>query len=245
MLNAEIKTDVLAKFINAVSILDDKCRLNVNGNELSINVTDPSNVCMANVKLEKEAFETYEANDLMIGLDLNVIIKILKNLKGAKILSLEYDKEENGLNLLSDQLDFSVTLLPLDSIRETTKIPDMVYNAELTVDSNNLKQAIKLVAKTDDSLNIEVDRKEGLKLKAKNKDSNMVYKVALDDLIDCKTQDKITSEYDLDYLSRISNIINGKIKLKMGTDYPISICSIISKDVGAVEYLLAPIIRDV
>jgi len=247
MLKAEIKTGILTKFIDAVTILTDNCRLRANGDGLSIEVIDPTKICMVKARLEKEEFEMFKSDDLTIGLDLSMIIKMLKTLKGSDILSLEYNEEEDELKLLTNRLDFSPSLLPLDSIEVIKEIPSMMYSAEFIIKADDLKQAFKLSTKMGSPLEtrIIVNGEDGLMIKTKYGGSDLTYKVDLDNLKDWRIYDRVISSYSLSYLSEISNIVNGDVKIKMGTDYPISISSRISKDIGAIEYVLAPRIIEV
>ena len=71
MFKARIKADSLKEFIGTVGSLVDEAKLNVNEDGIQIKAVDPSHVAMIETNLVKSAFDSYEAKEMEMGLDID------------------------------------------------------------------------------------------------------------------------------------------------------------------------------
>ena len=69
--SALASVDTLQDTLDPVSALVDECKIRLNEDGLSIRAVDPANVGMVDMSLAKSAFESYEADGGVIGVNLD------------------------------------------------------------------------------------------------------------------------------------------------------------------------------
>ena len=69
MLKARISAEYLKEFIGTVSALVDEAKLSVAEGEMTVKAVDPSHVAMIEARLDKAAFDSYEAAEAELGID--------------------------------------------------------------------------------------------------------------------------------------------------------------------------------
>ena len=71
MFKAELRSDALKGLINVISTLIDEVKFTISPEGISLKAVDPAHVAMVEVNLGKAAFESYEADDTEIGIDID------------------------------------------------------------------------------------------------------------------------------------------------------------------------------
>ena len=97
MFKARIKADNLKEFIGTVGSLVDEAKLNINEDGIQIKAVDPSHVAMIETNLAKSAFDSYEAKDMEMGLDIDKFKNVLTVAGKDDMVELEKDNELNRL----------------------------------------------------------------------------------------------------------------------------------------------------
>ncbi|OTE98882.1 DNA polymerase sliding clamp, partial [Halorubrum sp. SD612] len=124
MFKAIVGASTFQDALDSVSVLVDECKIRLNEEELSIRAVDPANVGMVDLTLEAAAFESYEADGGVIGVNLARLEDIAGMANSGDLIHLELDEETRKLHIEIDGLSYTLALIDPDSIRQEPDIPD-------------------------------------------------------------------------------------------------------------------------
>jgi len=120
MFKAIVGASTLQDALDSVSVLVDECKIRLNDEELSIRAVDPANVGMVDLTLEAAAFESYEADGGVIGVNLARLEDIAGMANSGDLIHLELNEETRKLHIEIDGLSYtsrSSTPTPSDRSR--------------------------------------------------------------------------------------------------------------------------------
>ena len=83
MFKALIGAEKLKDSIESISTLVDEARFRLTPQGLSVKAVDPANVAMVSFELSKDAFESFEATEGELGIDLTKLIGVLEMAGGV------------------------------------------------------------------------------------------------------------------------------------------------------------------
>ena len=104
MFKAIVSADTLTDALDSVSVLVDECKIRLNSEELSIRAVDPANVGMVDLSLDAAAFESYEADGGVIGVNLGRLEDIAGMANSGDLIQLELNEETRKLHIQIDGL---------------------------------------------------------------------------------------------------------------------------------------------
>ena len=78
MFKAVIKSEILKGLVGVISTLIDEVKFTIDKEGMSLKAVDPAHVAMVDLKINADAFESYEAEETEIGLDLDKVKEVLK-----------------------------------------------------------------------------------------------------------------------------------------------------------------------
>ena len=139
MFKAIVSADTLKTTLDSVSVLVDECKIHLEEDGLEIRAVDPANVGMVDLSLSADAFESYEADGGLIGVNLSRLEDIAGMADAGQLVSLELDEETRKLHIQIDGLEYTLTLIDPDSIRQEPDIPDLDLAAEGDADDVHLE----------------------------------------------------------------------------------------------------------
>ena len=99
MFKAVINADVFKDAIEAVSTLVDEAKFKLTKEGISVRAVDPANVAMVAFDLNAKAFETFEASDSEIGVDLIRLMDILGMTSKDDKIELNLNEETRKLEI--------------------------------------------------------------------------------------------------------------------------------------------------
>ena len=239
MLRAKVQAEALKSIIDTTSILVDETKFRISPDGIYLTAVDPAHVGMIDLKLKKEAFEEYEAENIELGIDLDKIKSIMNLTSPKDIVSLTYGKGDKRLTVRINNLTRRISLLDTSGMTDS-KIPSLELPAKIVVNTNELAKGIKASEAISDHIIISADT-ENFELVAEG-DTDIVNltlpKESLT-LLECK--EKVKSLFSLDYFSDMVKVIKSEeVMLYLGTDYPIKLEFDIAEGNGKTTYLLAP-----
>jgi proliferating cell nuclear antigen len=226
---------LLSKAIDLISELVVEVRLKVGEFGISITAIDPANVAMVNFKLPKSAFTQFEADEEVLGVNLEDLKRILKRAGPGSSLILE--TKEGVLDIkIQDRVkrNFSLGLIEIDG--EEKEMPNLEFVAKIELNSVDFVASIEDCQVVGDACSFSVeDGKFVIEAKGVNSArSEFSGDEAKIEAENCK------SRYSLEYLSKF---IKGaklceKVNLKFANDHPMRL----ELKPGQVElnFILAP-----
>ncbi len=239
MLQLKVKSEVLKDIVNVLSTLLNEAKLTVSPEGLSVKAVDPAHVSMVEMDIKTDAFETYEASDMSIGLDILKLKNILKLSKAGDIIDMHHDEEHNTLVFKLSNVTRRMALVDTSSMSDT-KSPNLDHPAQVVVNSEELVRGIKAAEDVGTFITLTVTP-DFFELKSTGDSDSVDLMVPKDSLIELICVDSLESMFSLDYFSKmVKSASSEAVTLKVGADFPVKIEFDVAGGSGHVVYLLAP-----
>lgn len=244
-------------FQNIKNITENMC-VYFEKERLFIQTMDGSRVSILEVIIPSSWFDFYDCNGTKIGLNTNIIHKILSCKDKTQTLHLEYlenDSDKLYVNMMNEMEDskqkvyeryFEVPLIEFDE--ELMEIPPVEYDAEITIPSSNFSTLIHQLKGFGDVLNIQCDEENIQFISKSTENGSMRVEVPIEDLLGFSIveNETLNVSFGLQYLNTICayNKLSKNVVLKIHKEYPLEIEYIFDENGGCIKYLLAPKIME-
>ena len=241
MFKAVINAEVFKDAIEAVSTLVDEAKFKLTKDGISVRAVDPANVAMVAFDLNAKAFETFEASDSEIGVDLVRLMDILGMASKDDKIELNLNEETRKLEIRTGGLAYTLSLLDPTSIRKEPKVPNLELPAKITLNGTELKRAVKAAEKVSDHMALGVKDKTFF-VEAEGDLDKVRLEIPQSSLVSLQATGDVRSLFSLDYLNDLSKSLGKaeRVSIDLGTDYPVKFTFNIAGGNGTVTYLLAP-----
>ncbi|WP_435066290.1 DNA polymerase sliding clamp [Halobaculum sp. EA56] len=245
MFKAIVSASTLRDALDSVSVLVDECKIRLEEDELAIRAVDPANVGMVDLALEAAAFESYEADGGVIGVNLNRLEDIAGMANSGDLIQLELDEETRKLHIQIDGLSYTLALIDPDSIRQEPDIPDLDLPAEIVLEGAQLDRGITAADMVSDHIRLRVDEaEEAFFIEAEGDTDDVDLRLDREDLIDLQAG-PADSLFSLDYLKDMNKAIpkDAEVRVELGEEFPVKLHYEFGEGLGQVTYMLAPRIQ--
>ncbi|MXR40185.1 DNA polymerase sliding clamp [Halobaculum sp. WSA2] len=245
MFKAIVSASTLRDALDSVSVLVDECKIRLNEDELAIRAVDPANVGMVDLTLEAAAFESYEADGGVIGVNLNRLEDIAGMADSGDLIQLELDEETRKLHIHIEGLSYTLALIDPDSIRQEPDIPDLDLPAEIVVEGAQIARGITAADMVSDHIRLRVDEaEEAFFIEAEGDTDDVDLRLDREDLIDLQAG-PADSLFSLDYLKDMNKAIpkDAEVRVELGEEFPVKLHYEFGEGMGQVTYMLAPRIQ--
>ncbi|KTG08161.1 DNA polymerase [Haloprofundus marisrubri] len=245
MFQAIVSASTLRDALDSVSVLVDECKIRLNEDELAIRAVDPANVGMVDLTLDAAAFESYEADGGVIGVNLSRLEDIAGMANTGDLVHLELDEETRKLHIQIEGLSYTLALIDPDSIRQEPDIPDLDLPATIVVEGTHLDRGIKAADMVSDHIGLRVDEAdETFHIEAEGDTDDVDLELGRDDLIDLSAG-PADSLFSLDYLKDMNKAIpsDAEVTVELGEEFPVKLHYEFGEGMGHVTYMLAPRIQ--
>jgi proliferating cell nuclear antigen len=241
MFKAVINAEVFKDAIETVSTLVDEAKFRLTKDGMTARAVDPANVAMVAFSLNAKAFETFEATDGEIGVDLTRLMDILGMASKEDKIELSLNEETRKMEIRTGTLAYTLSLLDPGSIRKEPKVPNLDLPAKIVLNGNELKRAVKAAEKVSDHMALGVSGKTFF-IEAEGDLDKVRLEIPETSLISIEAKNDVRSLFSLDYLSDLSKSLGKSehVIIDLGSDYPVKFSFNIAGGNGSVTYLLAP-----
>jgi proliferating cell nuclear antigen len=241
MFKAAINAEVFKDAIEAVSTLVDEAKFRLTKDGISARAVDPANVAMVAFDLNAKAFDTFDATDGEIGIDLVRFMDILGMASKGDKLELNLNEETRKLEIRTGGLAYTLSLLDPSSIRKEPKVPSLDLPAKIVVNGTELRRAVKAAEKVSDHMALGVVGKT-FYVEAEGDLDKVRLDIPETSLVSITATSNVRSLFSLDYLNDIVKSLGKaeQVSIDLGTDYPVKFTFSIAGGNGTVVYLLAP-----
>ena len=245
MFNAIVSADTLRATLDSVSVLVDECKIHLTDEGIEIRAVDPANVGMVDLRLDATAFESYETDGGIIGVNLSRLEEFASMADSGQLINLELDEETRKLHVQIDGLEGTLALIDPDSIRQEPDLPDLDLPATVVLEGRDIDRAVTAADMVSDhiALGVETDD-EVFYVDAEGDTDDVHFELGRDDLIDLVAGDA-HSLFSLDYLKDMNKAIpkDAEIEMELGEEFPVKMHFDIAEGDGTVTYMLAPRIQ--
>jgi proliferating cell nuclear antigen len=240
MFKAEIKSDRLKDSIEILSVMIDEAKFKLTPLGISASAVDPANVAMVSFDLAKDAFDSYEATEGELGIDLKKLNGVMEMANKDDNIELELDETAHKLVVRMRGLAYTMSLLDPTSIRKEPKVPALELPARIVIRGEDIKRAVKAGEKVSDYMSMGV-RGNVFFMEAEGDTDKVLVEMTKDKLIDIKPAEA-KALFSLDYLSDMSKTAGkaSEVTLNIGNDYPIKVAFLFAEGHGHAEYMMAP-----
>ncbi|MFP3872317.1 MAG: DNA polymerase sliding clamp [Candidatus Natronoplasma sp.] len=240
MLNAEINSDVLKDLVEIVGTIVDEVKINLTEDGLSLKAVDPAHVAMVDLSLDKDAFESYEANETELGLNLKKMEQFLKLAEAGEIVSMKHDEEENRLVMGVTNITQKMALLDTAGMTDPN-VPSLDLPLSLKVKGKYVLNGVKASENISDHISITANT-DGFEILSEEDEDMVRLTLGEDELEELNANEEVRSLFALDYFSNMIKCVSKDtiLDIELGADYPIKIEFTFADDNGNVRYLLAP-----
>ena len=245
MFSAIVDAGTLREALDSVSVLVDECKIHLDEEGIGIRAVDPANVGMVDLELSGDAFESYEADGGLIGVNLSRLEDIARMADADALVSLSLDEETRRLHIQTDGLEYTLALIDPDSIRQEPDLPDLDLPAEIVLEGRDIDRAVKAADMVSDHIALGVNEDEdSFYVDAEGDTDDVHFELSRDDLISL-TSGPAHSLFSLDYLKDMNRAIpnDGEVTVELGEEFPVKIHFEIAEGNGHVTYMLAPRIQ--
>ncbi|WP_436925744.1 DNA polymerase sliding clamp [Halosimplex amylolyticum] len=245
MFNAIVSADTLRTTLDSVSVLVDECKIHLEEDGLEIRAVDPANVGMVDLALSASAFESYETDGGVIGVNLSRLEDIAGMADADQLVHLELDEETRKLHIAIDGLEYTLALIDPDSIRQEPDLPDLDLAAEIVIEGRDIDRAVTAADMVSDHIALGVNEAdEYFYVDAEGDTDDVHLELTREDLIDL-TAGTAHSLFSLDYLKDMNKAIpkDAEVRMELGEEFPVKMHFDIAEGEGQVTFMLAPRIQ--
>jgi proliferating cell nuclear antigen len=245
MFKAIVDAETLQSALDSVSVLVDECKIHLEEDGISIRAVDPANVGMVDLVLDRDAFESYETDGGIIGVNLSRLEDIAKMVESGQLVDLELDEQTRKLHIHTDGLEYTLALIDPDSIRQEPDIPDLDLPAKIVLEGRDIDRAVRAADMVSDHIALGVDGDENyFYVDAEGDTDDVHFELVEEDLISLRAGDA-RSLFSLDYLKDMNRAIpkDAEVTIDLGEEYPVKLHFEIAEGMGHVTYMLAPRIQ--
>ena len=245
MFKAIVRAERLQSTLGSVGVLVDECKIHLDEGGIEIRAVDPANVGMVDLTLEAEAFESYEADGGLIGVNLVRLQDIAGMADSGQLVELELDEETRKLHISIDGLEYTLALIDPESIREEPDLPDLDLSSTIVIEGRDIDRAVTAADMVSDHIELGVNEADELfYVKAEGDTDDVHLELDTEDLIDL-VAGEASSLFSLDYLQDMNKAIpkDAEVTMELGEEFPVKLHFDIAEGEGSVTYMLAPRIQ--
>jgi len=248
MFEAIIAKSELESFTNPLSTLVDECKLNLGEDGLAVKAVDPANVAMVGCDLDAGAFESYEADGGVIGINLSRFEDVVGMADSGDLVYLELDEETRKLHIQIEGMEYTLALIDPDSIRAERELPDLDLPATIVLEGRDINRGVKASDMVSDHIRLRVGETDAgddaFVIEAQGDTDDVIVELARDDLIDLTVGDA-SSLFSLDYLKDMDKAIDAdaEVTVELGEEFPVKLFHEIAEGQGSCQYMLSPRIQ--
>jgi len=248
MFRSEINAGLLKSSVDTVSVLVDECKVRLDEEGLSIKAVDPANVGMVEMDIPADSFESYDADDELLGLNLVRFQDITGMANKGDTVVMELDEETRKLLIRIDGLRYTLSLIDPDSIHQEPNVPDLDLPGNVILPGREIRRGVKAAGMVSDHMAFGVsDEEDSFYMSAEGDTDDVRVDLRGDDVIELETGGETAqSLFSLDYLDSMAKAIpnDAQVEVEVGDDYPVKMNFEVSGGEAKVTYLLAPRIEN-
>ncbi|WP_436901143.1 DNA polymerase sliding clamp [Halovenus halobia] len=245
MFKAIVRAERLQSTLDSVGVLVDECKIHLDDGGIEIRAVDPANVGMVDLSLDASAFESYEADGGLIGVNLVRLQDIAGMADSGQLVELELDEETRKLHISIDGLEYTLALIDPESIREEPDLPDLDLSSTIVIEGRDIDRAVTAADMVSDHIELGVDETdEVFYVEAEGDTDDVHLELDGEDLIDL-VAGEASSLFSLDYLQDMNKAIpkDTEVTMELGEEFPVKLHFDIAEGEGEVTYMLAPRIQ--
>lgn len=249
------EADFFKKIIDSLKGLVDEVTFECSIEGMTLQAMDVSHISLVAINLPADSFQSYSCSEpTKLSFNIDTLAKIFKSISPKDTLTIKSDPDtsiELHLNSPNDDKSTVFRLQLIDTQYEPVSIPDHIYGAKLTINSNALNQLIRSLSDLDDSTTVRCT--EG-QIRFISNDSAVeatttfimgITPDKLEDEVDVDVTEDCKVSYALRYLKAFSaaSSLSTRVTLSFSPHYPLLVEYPLGTG-GYVRFYLSPKIEE-
>jgi proliferating cell nuclear antigen len=241
MMNITARQDTIRIIVDILSTLVEEARFNFNADNLEIRVVDPSHVAMIRMEIDKSAFESWEVDETVLGLELSKLSKLVSLAGTGDLLEINFDEGFGRVNINVGEIERVIRPLDRQNMQEP-RVPDLDVTTLACLSGAKFARALKAADQVGDLVTFSLDQnKFNVNVSGESDSVSVTYEAG--ELQELVCDNPVKSQYSLQYLlplaKRIESTVDS-ITVRFGENYPLRLEFDIADGQGKVVYFLAP-----
>jgi DNA polymerase III sliding clamp (beta) subunit (PCNA family) len=242
MFKAKIKASILKSIADIAGAMADEFILKSTPKEIEMTVVNLADTGLVHMKLGKDAFVEYGADEREFGIGLGVLSPVMKLATAGDDIGLEYDEKSGQMIVTIGNIVRKMTIIDPEHIKHRQMNLIELPGIATLKDPNEFLKGIRAAADVSDDVSIGVD-KDGFLLYAEGNIDNVFLKIPKEQLASLTADKKYVSKFKNDALYPIMRLMAGEVTIWSGKDKPIRAIFGFADGKGICTFLLAPIIE--
>jgi len=220
---------IFKEVVNTIASILNEGLFEINEDGLKFRGIDASNVCLIDLKVDKEAFSEFEANESeKIKIKLDSLKDALKKAKKTDTIILETDDKRSKLKVtLKGSIKRTFTIPLINDEGEEVPEPELKdFKVSIEIDSKTLKDAIETIETVSENTIFEATE-DSFILSGNDDLEEAIVEIdkTSEPLITYNIEEPSKAMYGNDYLKKIikASKIAPSTKIKFATEYPLVI----------------------
>lgn len=242
--------------LDPVLTLVDEAKLHISENGIHIKAVDPANVGMVEMELDSDEFEELETDDLVLGVNLTRFMSQIQDIDDEPVgdeeqtLHIELDEKTRKVAVWGTpgSMEFTMSLIDPESIRQEPDIPDMELPGYAEIMSSYFNHAMKTADKYSEHITFGMDGENGSFFMTADGDTDDFNATLDSDHHSLQALDpaSVSSIYSLDYFDDIRKGVPDDISVEMelGEEFPTRLHFEYLGGNASVAYTIAPRIEE-
>lgn len=239
MFSADLKSDTLKGIVNIISTLIDEVKFTITPEGMTLKAVDAAHVAMIEMEIDKCAFESYDAENCEIGLDLDKVKGVLKLASAGDIIRMEQDDTHGRLVFKVGNITRRMNLVDTSTMSDP-KVPQLSLTAKISLSVDELQKGIRAADTISDHITLRAG--QGYFELSCEGDTDSVSLRLEGESVKVDTDSDVCSMFPLDYFSNITKAIPSgtMVGVELDNDYPVKLVFALADGNARVNYLLAP-----
>lgn len=213
------------------SAICEDVNINISKDRMFIQGMDPAHVCLFELTLEKDWFETFEMGkkeeSLVFGVKLKIFSKVLNCWKDDQTITIDNVREDKWrIQFSSESIEKTFEMSLFDFDHELLEIPEVEYDVDTTIKSNLIQELVSEMGEFGEIVEIKCDD-ENIHFTTKQNISETQVENKLNveefESYSIIEDGNVCSDYSLQYLQSIVQFsrISKEVELNISNDYPL------------------------
>ncbi len=232
---------VFKNLFEVISKMVDEVSLEFNSEEMKVSAMDPANVALLQVRFPRDSFTEYTIEEPgSIGINVSVILKLLKRVKRGDRLDIDADDENVNLTVVGI-VERKYSLKNLEVMPPEIPEASLTFNTSILMLVDPLREALKDIEITGDQVTFE-SSDDTIKVYASGeKKYEMTLTRDSEAIIELSIKESSKSNYSVDYLLNTLSLVKvaDTVRIEYSSNMPLKL-EFDTPGGGKVNYLLAP-----
>lgn len=242
-----IDAGTIQTWVDTLLSIVDEARINFSEDEIYVEAVDPGNVAMIAQTVTPEACESFYAEEIQLGLNLDRLSDYLGKASAGDLIHLTYDEGKRRLLIDFEDTHFKMAGIDPDAIRDGDTLPDDVIeklSTDVKLDAAAWKHGIDVAGMVSDHIELDSDpeREDPFHMvgEGDTDDARVRYGESLHG--GSEIDEAAVSMFSEDYLTDLTKVIpkGTDVRVKHGDEFPMLVSYEYSNGAVTVEQGLAP-----